>query len=75
MPFFAKPFMLSRQGFYQYLINKERPWKYQSLADAMNKILVEDKCNDTYGRIRMYQVLIMKLSVAWNTMTSFINTF
>ena len=26
---------LSRQGFYKYLANKDRPWKYQDLADAM----------------------------------------
>ena len=51
---------VSRQGFYQYLANKERPWKYQSLADAMLEILSEDECNDTYGRIRMYQALNLK---------------
>ena len=27
----------SRQGFYKYLANKDRPWKYQDLADAMNR--------------------------------------
>ena len=26
----------------------------------MKEILEEDECNDTYGRIRMYQVLILK---------------
>lgn len=26
---------VSRQGFYQYLVNQDRPWKYQSLAGAM----------------------------------------
>ncbi len=35
-------------------------WKYQKLADAMLEILEEDKCNDTYGLIRMYQVLLLK---------------
>ena len=35
---------VSRQGFYQYLANKDRPWKYQPLADAMKEILTEDEC-------------------------------
>lgn len=51
---------VSRQGFYQYLANKDRPWKYQTLADTMMEIHAEDKCNDTYGRIRMYQALLLK---------------
>lgn len=51
---------VTRQGFYKYLANKDRPWKYQSLADAMMEIHDEDECNDTYGRIRMYQALKLK---------------
>jgi len=54
---------VSRQGFYQYLADKGRPWKYQPLADAMMEILAEDECNDTYGRIRMYQALTLKQPV------------
>lgn len=34
--------------------------KYQPLADVMKEILEEDECNDTYGRSRMYQALILK---------------
>ena len=30
------------------------------MADAMLEILSEDECNDTYGRIRMYQALNLK---------------
>lgn len=40
---------VSRQGFYQYIARKDRPRKYQPLADAMLEILSEDECNDTYG--------------------------
>ena len=58
--FFCRILHVSRQGFYQYLANKDRPWKYQPLADAMLEILSEDECNDTYGRIRMYQALSLK---------------
>ena len=34
--------------------------KYQDLADAMKEIISEDECNDTYGRILMYQALLLK---------------
>ena len=58
--FYCRALRVSRQGFYRYLANKDRPWKYQALADAMMEILEEDDCNDTYGRIRMYQALMLK---------------
>ena len=58
--FYCRTLHVSRQGFYQYLANKNRPWKYQPLADAMLEILSEDECNDTYGRIRMYQALTLR---------------
>ena len=58
--FCCRTLRVSRQGFYQYLANKNRPWKYQPLADAMLEILSEDECNDIYGRIRMYQALTLR---------------
>ncbi len=58
--FYCRVLHVSRQGFYQYLAKKDQPWKYQPLADAMMEILAEDECNDTYGRIRMHQALILK---------------
>ena len=58
--FYCRMLGISRQGFYKYLSNKDRPWKYQDLADAMKEIVSEDECNDTYGRIRMYQALLLK---------------
>lgn len=51
---------VTRQGFYKYLAKKERTWKYQDLADAMLAVASEDECNDTYGRLRMYQALLLK---------------
>ena len=51
---------ISRQGFYKYFANKDRPWKYQDLVDAMKEIISEDKCNDIYGRSWMYQALLLK---------------
>jgi|GEM_PF-1728795 len=58
--FYCRLLHVTRQGFYQYLVSKDRPWKYQKLADAMMQIHAEDECNDTYGRIRMYQALKIK---------------
>ena len=58
--FYCRLLHVTRQGFYQYLVSKDRPWKYQELADAMMQIHAEDECNDTYGRIRMYQALKME---------------
>ena len=58
--FYCKILDVTRQGFYPYLSNKDRPWKYQALADAMMQIHAEDECNDTYGRIRMWQALKIK---------------
>ena len=51
---------VSREAFRKYLQNKDKPWKYEALAEAMQNILDEDEYNDTYGRIRMYQALQLK---------------
>ena len=51
---------VSRQGFYDYLQSKNKPYKYAALVDAINEIIKEDEYNDTYGRIRMYQALMLK---------------
>ena len=58
--FYCRMLGVSRQGFYKYPANKDRPWKYQSLAEAMKEICSEDEYNDTYGRIRMCQALLLK---------------
>ena len=57
---YCRVLKVSRQGFYQYLSRGERPWKYQGLANVMRAIRDEDICNDTYGRKRMYQALLLK---------------
>ena len=58
--FYCRVLHVSRQAFRNYLKNKNAVWKYQPLADAMMDICMEDECNDTYGRIRMYQALQLK---------------
>lgn len=58
--FYCRTLDVSRQAFNNHLKTKGHPWKYQPLADAMLDICKEDECNDTYGRIRMYQALQLK---------------
>lgn len=58
--FYCRTLKVSRQAFNNYLKTKGAEWKYQSLAEAMMDICQEDECNDTYGRIRMYQALQLK---------------
>ena len=58
--FFCKMLGISREGFRKSLINRNKPWKYKALAEEMRAINSEDECNDTYGRIRMYQALKLK---------------
>lgn len=48
---------VSRQAFYDYLENRDKPYKYEQLADKMRQIIEEDMCNDTYGSRRMYEAL------------------
>ncbi len=57
---YCKVLDVSRQGFYNYLKNKDKPWKYKWVADLMWEILREDEYNDTYGRYRMHEALILK---------------
>ena len=65
LAFYCRMLHVSRQGFYKYLSVKDRPWKYQTLADTMLEIHAEDVCNDTYGRVRMFQALTLKRLMAF----------
>ena len=58
--FYCRVLKVSRQGFYNYLKSIGKPWKYESLAADMKKIIKEDQCNDTYGYVRMHQALELK---------------
>ena len=58
--FYCEELRVSRQAFYDYLANKDKPWKYEAVAESMIEIVKEDECNDTYGRMRMYQALQLK---------------
>ena len=58
--FYCRVLEVTRQGFYDYLKNRDKPWKYEALAAEMIEIVDEDECNDTYGRKRMYYALLQK---------------
>ena len=58
--FYCEALEVSRQAFYDYLRRKNKPWKYKALADEMRRIHKEDKENENYGRVRMYQALQYK---------------
>ncbi|MDE7321805.1 MAG: hypothetical protein K2N73_03585 [Lachnospiraceae bacterium] len=53
-------FPMTRQEFYWYLKHRDDPWKYEGATEKMRAIVAEDECNDTYGRCRMCQALILK---------------
>ena len=58
--FYCRMLRVSREGFRKFLKNKDKPWKYEALANEIKKICDEDECNDSYGRTRMYQALLLK---------------
>lgn len=58
--FFCRTLGVSREGFRQHLLNRNKPWKYEALAREMRTINAIDECNDTYGRERMYQALKLR---------------
>lgn len=57
LAFYCRMLDVSRQGFYEYLKSRDKPWKYENLADLIMTIRDEDICNDCYGRTRMHQAL------------------
>lgn len=61
--FMSKVLEVTPQGYYSYLKNLEKPYKYELLLAEMNKIISEDECNDEYGSMRMYQALMHKKSL------------
>ena len=51
---------MSRQAFYDYVNNRNKPWKHERLAGLIKEIISEDECNDAYGRVRMREALEYK---------------
>lgn len=62
LSFYCRVLEVSRQGFYEYMKNRDKEWKYQPLAEEIQAIMAEDEYNDTYGRVRMHQALCLRQS-------------
>lgn len=58
--FYCRVLEVTRQGFHDYLENRDKPWKHEDLAAKMMEIIAEDEWNDTYGRERMHKALTVK---------------
>ena len=52
--FYCRVLEVTRQGFHDYLENRDKPWKHEALAAKMMEIIAEDEWNDTCGRERMH---------------------
>lgn len=55
--FYCSALKVSRQAFYDYLENRNKPWKYERLSKLIGSVIAENECNDTYGRGRMCAAL------------------
>ena len=60
LAFYCRLLQVSRQGFYDYRKRQGRPWKHEALARMILEIIKEDSENDTYGRHRMHEALMLK---------------
>ena len=60
--FYCRIRKVSRQEFYKYPAGRGHPWKNQDPAGVMRATASEGKYNGTCGRIRMYQVFLLKQS-------------
>ena len=51
---------VSREAFRKHLRNMDKPDKYKNIKKEILSLLNEDECNDTYGRRRLYEALLLK---------------
>ena len=56
--FMSRLLEVSRQGYYKWVKNKERPYKYEHLLALMKQVLEEDEENENYGIERMHEKLL-----------------
>jgi len=60
---------VSRQGYYKWLQNRDRPYKHALLLAQMQAILDEDPENANYGIVRMHQALKFKHKITQSQST------
>jgi len=61
--FMSKILGVTKSGYYKWLANKNKPYKYANLLASIRKILEEDKENSEYGIVRMHQALKYKFNI------------
>ena len=60
MSLLCRVLCVSRQGYYKWLRNRDRPYKHALLLAWIMGILEEDPENANYGSIRMHEALLLK---------------
>ncbi len=45
--FYCRMLGVTREGFRKYMINRDKPWKYENLVELIKGIIDADECNDT----------------------------
>lgn len=61
--------LVSRQGYYKWLKNRDRPYKHALLLAQIQAILAEDPENANYGIVRMYEALVFKFHITQSQST------
>ena len=56
---YCRALKVTRPGFYKYLRNQDKPWKYADVAEMIRKLLASDEYNASYGRNRIYKALLL----------------
>ena len=51
---------VSRQGFYKFMAPSKKPWKHAAIAQEIHEIIAEDDWNDSYGKKRIWEALLLK---------------
>ena len=51
---------VSRQGFYKFMAPAKKPWKHAVIAQEIREIIAEDDWNDSYGKKRIWEALLLK---------------
>lgn len=59
LSFYCRALDVTRQGFYKHLRNRDKPWKYECVAEMIRKLLASDEYNSSYGRERVYKALLL----------------
>jgi len=58
--FLCRLLKVTRQGYYKWLSNQDKPYKYADLLKMIMDILGEDEENENYGAPRMFAALLLK---------------